>query len=370
MSVWLFCLLMIATVALSFFGVLLSVRFVLKGQVSVTYMSAVNAAVLGAISLLGLGTLGFLTETPIADALLVWVLGLAALMISDKMNSSLRFLPFLGACMVSCFLLSGFSFWSVTAAFFWVGFIGLMRTCDTAPGLGIFLPLAWTFGLWVMSQASFLPEILQSFSLLFFGALLAIYQVNKILLGASRLLPKASVLTGYFYGLFFALMWSNQAFMPVLGNTIYPLFEIVLSVFLCWYHHQPVVVDGSTFMITKSLAKATRPQAVWRVLFVRVVLLICLGIFATTFEARQLFVFLFGMMIILVETYQRLMHWGEPKVGYKALWKDLKGGIVNLTSQVHDLSEKVREKREEKQTQIGIASSSQVKQKARKKTHS
>lgn len=331
MSVSLFCGLMIAGMALAFWGILLSIRFGLKGRVSPESLTRLQFWALGVLSLLGVGALGVLTGQPVTEPLLLLSLGLAGISLAEKMILPFRLMLLLAVTMLGSGVLFGMSFWAITAAFVWLGTMALMMRCDKVAGLGIFLPLAWTFGVWMLAEAPVVSPVFYALSLLFWGVLLVIYQLNKMILGSGHLSPAVAAFVGYFYGLFMAAMWASGGFLPLMGWVAYPVFELTLTAFSG---------AGSSFLLTRALAKAARPMAVWWTLFVRVVLLICLGIFAMRQPVTQAPAFLIGMLLVLIEMYQRLSHWGEPKVGYRALWGDIKGGILTLKSAAQDLKAK------------------------------
>lgn len=248
-------------------------------------------------------------------------------------------------CFIGAFLLpSGVSFLSdpligvfycFIASVFWVMFIGMMTVLDRIP-LFSFLSFVALYLGGAFISADFLQTLPAAFhnpfifSLVLFVCITYFLKKEDVFSFGKPLVFLFSYLIG-FAGVCLAAM-GKTIYLPVFIG--YELMEITLALLINFYLYRRFVPIQVPFLAEKALMKNVLVSKVLQKIFMFCFVLASLAALCVYGSGNYVLLAYIFLVIILYNAYLNLSSWGEEKVRFRDIFKDVKAGVLALKKQM------------------------------------
>ena len=205
----------------------------------------------------------------------------------------------------------------------WSLVMGLVMLFDRLPLLNFL-----TIGTWAMAFAtmyvlsSFESPAIAVLSLLMLAPLWGMLNI-LVREGEGHFGPYATAILGFVMGGIIALCFVSGSYGSALAMLSYYLFECFFFL-LAWFGLHPFGMQKGEFALEKILTNHN-PTPIIRVIFYRLLILSLIG--ALMWKSNKISALILIILVILLDTYNRLKGAGAPPPTIRSMWQDTKAAF-------------------------------------------
>ena len=210
--------------------------------------------------------------------------------------------------------------------------IRIFSIMDRVPWLSLITFLTQGIFILFLIQIKVIPAFLMFPLFLALIAAMTVAETVKAFTGQLVLGEYASLVSGYILGVLWIFILANGYWLAPVIIFSYDIFELAVSAVFSCVAAKSFCRPNTPFLIEQAFATGLRPRKLVQSLFFFQLFLALLAFVSTSPEMIKS---IMGMeALLLVFVYYRLRQWGEPRVRFRDIGRDIKDGLLELKKQL------------------------------------